>query len=68
MLYNNYKKVYFFRKFCLFIRESIRNFFLLHLCLKSSLSTNKKYEKKYKKPFFLDFASFLSLGLESSIS
>ena len=32
----------------------------MRLCLKSSLSTNKKCEKKYKK--FL----FLSLGLESS--
>ena len=27
----------------------MRNFFLLHLCLKSSLSTNKECEKKYKK-------------------
>ena len=37
-----YRRVFYFRKFCFFILESIRNCFLLRLCLKSSLSTNKK--------------------------
>ena len=35
-------KVFQFRKICFFIRESIRNFFLSHLRLKSYLSANKK--------------------------
>ena len=39
--YYNYNKLFSFRKFCLFIRASIRNFFLLHLCWKSCFSTNK---------------------------
>ena len=38
----------YFKKLGFFITESIRNFFLLCLYLKSSLSTYKKYEK-YKK-------------------
>ena len=30
-LYYNYKKVFQFRKLCLFLRESLRNFFLRSL-------------------------------------
>ena len=56
MPYYNCKKVFKFRKFCFFMRESIRNFPLFHLCLKSSLSINKKCVKKCKK--FLIFRLF----------
>ena len=34
-LYCNYDKIFSSRKFCFFIRKSIRSFFLLCLCLKS---------------------------------
>ena len=34
MLYYNYKKVFYFRKICVFIKETIRNLFLLRLCFK----------------------------------
>ena len=46
-------------QFCFFIRESIRNFFLLRLCLKSCLSTNKKMKRNIKKFGRSGFASFL---------
>ena len=46
-----------FRKFCYFIRESIRSFFLSHLCLKSSPSTSKNMWENIKNVWFLDFTS-----------
>ena len=53
------EEVFQFRKICFFIRK-VKNFFLLCLYLKSSLSTNKKCEKKYIKNFwFSGFASSL---------
>ena len=54
-LYYNYKKYIKFRKFCFFITESIRNVFLLHLCLRS-------FEK-----FFWDGFLFFKLGLKSAL-
>ena len=36
-LYHNYNKVFKFRKFCFFIRKSIRNLFPLRLCLKTNI-------------------------------
>ena len=50
--YHNYKKAFSIKRFYFFIRELIRNFFLSRLCLQSSLSTNKKYDKKYQKFLF----------------
>ena len=50
--YHNYKKAFSIKKFQFFMRELIRNFFLSRLCLQSSLSINKKYEKKYQKFLF----------------
>ena len=52
MLYCNYKKVFQCRKLWLFITECIRNF------LKSSLPTNKKCHKKYKKFLILSLCKF----------
>ena len=49
----------------------MRNFFLLHLCLKSSLLTNKKCKvfdfQDLQIPKW-NINSFLSLGLESPVS
>ena len=55
----HYEEVFQFRIFCFFIRESIRNFFLLHLYLKSCLSKNKKMKRNIKKFGRSGFASFL---------
>ena len=59
MLCYNYKKVFQFRKFCFFIRESMRNFFILHLRLKSLLSTNKNVKRNIRNFLFSGFASSL---------
>ena len=64
MLYFNYKKVFWFRKFCFSINQSIRNFFLLCLCLKSSLLTNKKFKSKYQKFLVFRLCNFLLEVLE----
>ena len=39
------KKIFSFRKFCLFIRASIGNFSLSHMCLKSS--SNRKNQQSF---------------------
>ena len=60
--YYNCRKVVV-EKILLFIRESVRNTFLLRLCLKSSLSTNKQKKKtrNNKKFSILWLYKFLKL-------
>ena len=53
-LYYNHEEVFQFRKFCFFIRKSVRNIFLLRLCLKINktnfwLSGLARYFLEYKK-------------------
>ena len=59
------------RKFDCFIKESIRQLFLLHLYLINFLSINKKYylfDLQTLQAFSWNIKSFLSLALETCIS
>ena len=62
----NHQKVFYFIKLCFFIWTSITNVFL-RLCLKSSLSEDKKYEIKYKASKFPSWNKRNFLCLESSL-
>ena len=62
----NHQKVFYFIKLCFFIWTSITNVFL-RICLKSSLSEDKKYEIKYKASKFPSWNKRNFLCLESSL-
>ena len=62
------RKYFNLKDFGFLIRESIRNFFLSRLCLKSGLSTNKKSKMKYKKFGFWGFKSSLLKPLHMLIT
>ena len=57
--YYNGKKVFQFGNFHTFIKENWKNVFLLHLYLKSSLSTNKNVKSNERNFWFSGFVSSL---------
>ena len=58
--------IFWFRKFCFFVKKSVWNFFLLCLYLKSNMKVFLSFQTLQVS--FWNIRSFLNLDLESSIS